>query len=396
MVSPRSIALIQAIEASAASPADSRTSATTGSTSDHAAVGRGLLRAAIGQRRLAERDGALQRAHQLRRKALHPRIGHAGELVRQQLRGRQQIAQIVVDLGDREAERGEPALLMQHRHQVALHVGQFALGDADLVAALARHDDPRRAFRVFVEADQARGQPPHRPHEQIMQRQIDQRRGQHRDRQRDQQQIAREAVHRLAQRQLVDHDLDELRAAGRRARPRGSPGCRSPAWSRTNRRSPTTPSSSRMSMSWSIAAGRSALASSRRCWPILMATARAPMLLEDLPRQRIRDHARGRGIQHQRRGIGRRQPVVEPVHPEIRDRGHVDQHVRDHDQRNGQQQQLAGQAEPARRPSAAACWSADRRLAARSVADTTYLPSLTDPAFARMRSRPATGQITDR
>ena len=89
---------------------------------DHAAVGRGLLGAAIGQRRLAERDGALQRAHQLRRKALHPRIGHAGELVGQQLRGRQQVAQIVVDLGDRKAERGEPALLMQHRHQIALHV----------------------------------------------------------------------------------------------------------------------------------------------------------------------------------------------------------------------------------------------------------------------------------
>ncbi len=148
---------------------------------DHAAVGGGLLGAAIGQRRLAERDGALQRAHQLRRKALHPRIRHAGELVRQQLRGRQEIAQIVVDLRHRKAKRGEPALLMQHRHQVALHVGQFALGDADLVAALAGHDDPRRAFRILVEADQVRGQAPHRPHEQIMQREIDQPRGQHRD-----------------------------------------------------------------------------------------------------------------------------------------------------------------------------------------------------------------------
>ena len=69
---------------------------------------------------------------------------------------------------------------------------------------------------IFVEADQVRGQPPHRPHEQIMQREIDQRRGQHRDQQRDQQQVAGKAVHRLPQRQFVDHDLDELRAAGRR------------------------------------------------------------------------------------------------------------------------------------------------------------------------------------
>ncbi len=166
MVSPRSIALIQAIEASEASPAEFADLGDHRLDQDHAAVGRGLLGAAIGQRRLAERDGALQRAHQLRREALHPRIGHAGELVRQQLRGRQQVAQIVVDLRDRKAKRGEPALLMQHRHQIALHVGQFALGDADLVAALARHDDPRRAFGILVKADQARGQPPHRPHEQ--------------------------------------------------------------------------------------------------------------------------------------------------------------------------------------------------------------------------------------
>ena len=101
--SPRSIALIQATEASVASPAVSRTSLTTGSTSIMRRSGGGLLGAAIGQRRLAERDGALQRAHQFWRKALHPRIGHAGELVRQQLRGGQQVAQIVVDLRHREA-----------------------------------------------------------------------------------------------------------------------------------------------------------------------------------------------------------------------------------------------------------------------------------------------------
>ncbi len=35
----------------------------------------------------------------------------------------------------------------------------------------------------------------------------------------------------------------------------------------------------RMSISWSIAGGKPALARSRRCCPILMATARAPMLV---------------------------------------------------------------------------------------------------------------------
>jgi hypothetical protein len=116
-----------------------------------------------------------------------------------------------------ETQRREPALLMQHRHQIALHVGQFALGDPDLVAALARHDDPRRTFRILVEADQARGEPPHRPHEEIMQSKVDQPRGQHRDEERDHHDVAGEPVHRLAQRQLVGDHLDELRAARRRA-----------------------------------------------------------------------------------------------------------------------------------------------------------------------------------
>ncbi len=71
--------------------------------------------------------------------------------------------------------------------------------------------------------------------------------------------------------------------------------------------------------------------------------------VENLPRQRIRHHARGRGVQHQRGGIGRREAVVEPVHAEIGDRRHVDHQPGDHDQRDGEQQQLAGQAEPARR-----------------------------------------------
>ena len=68
-----------------------------------------------------------------------------------------------------------------------------------------------------MEADHARGEPPHRPHEQIVQHEIDQRGGQHRDQQRDQNEVAGEPVDRLSQRQFVDHDLDELRPARGRA-----------------------------------------------------------------------------------------------------------------------------------------------------------------------------------
>ena len=49
-----------------------------------------------------------------------------------------------------------------------------------------------------------------------MQREVHQRRGENCDHQRDQQHVAGKPVHRLTERQFVDHHLDELRAAGRR------------------------------------------------------------------------------------------------------------------------------------------------------------------------------------
>ena len=97
--------------------------------------------------------------------------------------------------------------------------------------------------------------------------------------------------------------------------------------------------------------------SSRRCWPIFMATARAPMLSSTCARQRLRHHAARRGFEHQRGGVGGGQPVVEPVQPEIGDRRHIDQHFRDHHEQDREHQQLAGQAEPrrARRRGSPAC-----------------------------------------
>jgi hypothetical protein len=70
---------------------------------------------------------------------------------------------------------------------------------------------------------------------------------------------------------------------------------------------------------------------------------------EDLPRQGFRDHARRGGIEHESGRVRRRQAIVQPVHPEISDRGHIDQHLGDHHQGNGEQQQFARQAEPTRR-----------------------------------------------
>ena len=62
-------------------------------------------------------------------------IGQLDKLVGEQLRRGEQIAQVVIDLGHRQAERRQPVLLLQHRGELALHGGKLPLGRADLVAA---------------------------------------------------------------------------------------------------------------------------------------------------------------------------------------------------------------------------------------------------------------------
>ena len=132
---------------------------------DQPARRRGLAGAAVGERRLAIGDGAVERGDQLRREALDVGVGQAAEAIGEQLRRGQHVAEVVIDLGDGEAEIGQMALLAERPLQVALHGGEMLLGDADLVAAPARLDDPRGVLRRLGEGDHVLGQPPHRAHE---------------------------------------------------------------------------------------------------------------------------------------------------------------------------------------------------------------------------------------
>jgi hypothetical protein len=64
--------------------------------------------------------------------------------------------------------------------------------------------------------------------------------------------------------------------------------------------------------------------------------------LQDLARDRVRHHAVGGGLEHQRRGIGGGQAVVEPVQAKVGDRRHIDQHLRDHHEQQREDEELAG------------------------------------------------------
>ena len=147
-----------------------------------------------------------------------PGSGRFARRSENKLRRGQQVAQIMIDLGHREAERGEPVLLMQHRGELGLHGRELALGDADLVGAAGRHDDAVGVFRIGAERHHVAGDPAHRPHEQVMQR--PDRPAPRRCRMissDSSSRIRRIAQHRLAQRRLVHDELDEFAAHRRRA-----------------------------------------------------------------------------------------------------------------------------------------------------------------------------------
>jgi len=118
----------------------------------------------------------------------------------------------VIDLGHCKAKRGKPALLLQQQGKFSLHGVKLALGQSDLVLAIARRHDARRIFRLPTERHHVGGDPAHRTHEQIMQGKINQRGGDRGYEQRQQQDIGGKAQHGLAQRRFLDHDFHEFSA----------------------------------------------------------------------------------------------------------------------------------------------------------------------------------------
>ena len=66
---------------------------------------------------------------------------------------------------------------------------------------------------------------------------------------------------------------------------------------------------------------------------------------QQLGAQRVRHDAAGHRLGRQRGELGGGEAVVQPADAEVGDRGHEDQHLGQHHETDGQQQQLGGQAE---------------------------------------------------
>ena len=98
-------------------------------------------------------------------------------------------------------------------------------------------------------------------------------------------------------------------------------------------------------MSWSTVGGMSETASRRRCVAHLHRHRAAPTLSRICRASVSGTLPLGRGVEHQRGGVGGGQPVVEPVEAEVGDRRHIDQHFGEHHEQDREHEELAGQAE---------------------------------------------------
>ena len=238
---------------------------------------------------------------------------------------------------------------MQLVGQRRLHPGERVLGDADLVAASGRRDDAFRVLRVLGEGGDVARQPPHRPHDQPVQREVDETRRDPRDDQRQQQDVARERQQGGAQRALVEDELDGLDAAHAVPdHPDRTPGGVEQRRERAaDQRQPVG-----VAQVDDARAGRRRLPARQHAprSPPSSAIARAPTPERRRASRAVAEPLRRRGLQDQGRDLRGGDPVRQPVAAEVGDRGHVDQHLGDHDEGDGEDEQPAGQAEHAREP----------------------------------------------
>ena len=98
-------------------------------------------------------------------------------------------------------------------------------------------------------------------------------------------------------------------------------------------------------MLWLMAAGISATASRRRWSPIFIATARAPTLSRICRARVSGTMPLGAASSTSAAVCAEARRSFSQVRRKIGDRGHVNQNFRDHDEQDGEHQQLAGQTE---------------------------------------------------
>ena len=304
---------------------------------------RGALAGEV-QRLGAEVDRAVDGAEQGRRGPAHLRVLALDQAVRHQARGGQDVAQVVADLGDAGAERGQAGALPQGAAQALLHLGQLALGDADLVAARRGLDDARGVLGIVAEPGHGLGDAAHGPDHEQVQAQIDEGRGEERNDQRQRQDALRIAEHLAPQRRLLQDHLDQgLAILGRYA---DDP--QDAAAVVHERHEGIADQAEEAGLAQVIAGVDRARGGHHQHQLAGARPGQADRIgahvVEQLALQVLADHLVRRRLQRQDRQVRGGQAFLEIDQPETADRRRVDQHLGQHHEGDGQQQEPRRQA----------------------------------------------------
>ncbi len=178
-------------------------------------IWRRLARLAVAQRLGAQPDGAIQRADQLGCEPLNGRIFKHRKPVRDQLRMGQQIAKIMIDLADGEAQLRQPALLFEQVLKLALHLRQFTFRTADFISPVGRRHHDIGQLRTGGKKHHVFGDPLHRPDHHGVECKEHETGDDEGDDDRQPENVVSERQHRIAKRRLIKHDLNERGIAPR-------------------------------------------------------------------------------------------------------------------------------------------------------------------------------------
>ena len=235
------------------------------------------------------------------RPAARPDRSTPSQAVGQELRGGQHVAQLVVDLADREAELGEAALLAQLVGEHGLHLRERLLGDADLVGrgrdgVMTREASSGCAAKAAMLPDSRRTGRTMQP----MQREVNEARGDARDESERIRMLRENSSIASRSGVLIDDDLDEIGARhGLSEHPDRPLGRRQEQRTKASRIS-VGQVAVRRSTVRATSAGMSAAARSRRVPPPRTATAVRADACEKPGLELVRQAFGGRGVEHER------------------------------------------------------------------------------------------------
>ena len=286
----------------------------------------------------AQPDRPVERAEQSRCDLAHPRVRAHADMVRNELCARQDVSQVVVDLGNRRAQRGKAGSVLQCLPHRLLQLRELPTGAPDLVRPRTRRHHASRVLRIGAEGGHVFRNAQHRADEEKLKADKDECRGNQRNNDGEHQDSSRIAEHFRPHRRFVDHRPDQ--GAGRFGKWRHNLDHPVPAPSEDEERLPDQRKERGVTQVVDGFDRQRRLARDRHL--VGHGAGHDPVrsrVHEEIGRQPRGNGAIDRGRHRQRGKMGRRDPLLHVDHAVAPDRRRIDEHLAQHHEKDRQYEQ---------------------------------------------------------